>query len=140
MLSLRKAVLPLYISSKILCIGAFSLKKLRPSKIGTTVAILQAIGYCTFHLWSSRQTTSQSSKNMVRQLIDAYNQYCGLCAFCFLIVASLLTQSQTIRIIQNVEDIDKIFQQKLGIAVDNRKWRRFMSSCCCIIIENFHFD
>lgn len=127
MLPLRKSMLPLYIISKILCTGAFSLKNLRPSPFGTIITICQAIGYCIFHVWSSRHSMSQSVKNMVRQLIDAHNQYCGLSAFCFLVIASLFMQPKIVRIIQNLEDIDRMFQQKLCVAVDNRKWRRFTS-------------
>lgn len=125
MLPLRKSMLSLHIISKILCTGAFSLKSLRPSKFGTMFTICQAFGYCIFHVWTSRHNMSQSVKNMVRQLIDTHNQYCGLCAFCFLVIASLLMQSKIVRIIQNLEDVDRIFQQKLSVAVDNRKWRRW---------------
>lgn len=127
-LPLRKSMLPLYIISKILCTGAFSLKNLRPSTFGTIITICQAFGYCIFHAWSSRHNMSQSVKNMVRELIDTHNQYCGLCAFCFLVIASLFMQQNIVRIIRNLEDVDRIFQQKLNVAVDNRKWRRFNTS------------
>lgn len=122
---LRKSMLPLYIISKLLCSGAFSLNNLRPSKFGTIITICQAFAYCIFHVYSSRHSMSKSVKNMVRQLIDAHNQYVGLSAFCFLVFASLFVQPKVVRIIQNLEDIDRIFQQNLNITVDNRKWRRF---------------
>lgn len=123
-------MLPLYIISKILCTSAFSLKKLRPSKFGTSVTLCQMFAYCAFHVWSSGHNMSQSTKNMVRQLIDAHNQYCGLCAFCFLVIASLFVQPRIVEIIQSIEDVDRIFQQKLSIAVDNRKWQRFKWILC----------
>lgn len=126
MLPLRKAMLPLYIISKILCTGAFSLKKLRPSKIGTAVTLCQMFSYGAFHVWSDRHNMSHSAKNMVRQIIDAHNQYCGLCAFCFLVIASLFKQPHIVQIIQSLEDVDRIFQEKLSVAVDNRKWQRFV--------------
>lgn len=125
MLPLRRAMLPLYIISKILCTSAFSLKKLRPSKIGTSVTLCQVFFYGAFHVWSDRHNMSRSARNMVHQIIDAHNQYCGLCAFCFLVIASLFQQPRIVQVIRNIEDVDRIFQQKLSMAVDNSKWQRF---------------
>lgn len=125
MLSLRKAMLPLHIFSKILCIGAFSLEKLRPSKLGTITTICQAMVYFVIHVWASRQNMSQTTKNMVHQLIDAYNQYSGLCAFYILVIISLCKQSKIVQTIRNIEDVDGIFQQKFCHCVENRKFRRY---------------
>lgn len=124
-LKLRKALFPLHFMSKVFCIGPFSLQKLQSSKSGTIITLCQAIAYTIFHLWMSDDDMSAESRNMVRQLIDSYNRYSGFCAFCFLVVASTLVQKKIVRVIQNIEEIDWIFEQKLNVTVDNQKWRRF---------------
>lgn len=125
-MELRKAILPLYIVSKVLCTSPFSLKSLRPSFFGSVVTICQAIGYTIFHLWMvNRDMSAESTKNLVRQLIDSYNHYSGFCAFCFLVITSTWNQAKIVTVIQNIEDIDRIFEQKLETSVDNRSWRRY---------------
>lgn len=125
-MELRKAILPLYIVSKVLCTSPFSLKTLRPSFFGSVVTICQAIGYTIFHLFLvNRDMSTESSKNLVRQLIDSYNRYSGFCAFCFLVIASTWNQAKIVTVIQNIEDIDRILEQKLETPVDNRTWRRY---------------
>lgn len=124
-LILRRALLPLYIVSKIMCINPFSLNTLRPSKAGTVLTLCQGIGYAVFHLWmSKRDMSEESSKNLVRQLIDSYNRYSGFCAFCILVVTSICVQRKIVTIIRNIENVDDIFQHKLGQIIDNRTWRR----------------
>lgn len=125
-MKLRKALLPLYIVSKILCINPLSLKYFRPSKFGTILTICQAVGYIVFHLWMvNRDMSTDLTKNLVRQLIDSYNRYSGFCAFCFLVVTSLFTQNKIVTVIKNIEDIDNILETKLNVPNANKAWRRY---------------
>lgn len=125
-LKLRKALLPLHFVSKVLCIGPFSLDKLKPSRSGSIITLCQVVGYSIFHIWMSNSDISAAdgTKNMVRHLIDSYNRFSGFCAFCFLVVASTRIQQKTVNIIRNIEHIDEIFQKKLNVTMDNRRWRR----------------
>lgn len=124
-MKIRKALFPLHIVSKILCTSPFSLQSLQPSKIGSVVAMCQAIGYSIFHLWMvNRDMSTDSTKNLV-QLIDSYNHYSGFCAFCLLVIASTVNQGKIVAAIQNIEYIDKIFEEKLNTYIDNRRWRRY---------------
>lgn len=124
-LKLRKALLPLHIISKLLCIGPFSLEKLQPSKFGNVITLCEAISYSIFHIWMSNENLStDSSKNMVRQLIDSYNRFSGLCTFCFLVVATIFVQRKILQLIQNIEHIDCVFLDKFNISVDNHRWKR----------------
>lgn len=125
-MELRKAILPLYIVAKVLCTSPFSLKPLWPSFFGTIITICQAIGYTIFHLWMvNRDLTAESTKNLVRQLIDSYNRYSGFCAFLFLVVISTWNQAKIVKVIQNIEDVDRMLEQKLDTHIDNRFWRRY---------------
>lgn len=127
-LKLRIALLPLHIISKILCIGPFTLRTLQPSKYGIIITICQAMAYSIFHLWMSDRDMSGENKNMIRQLIDSYNRFSGFCAFCFLVVASICIQRNIVRVIRNIEEVDDMFEKKLIITIDNRKWRRLSLS------------
>lgn len=125
-MKLRKALLPLHIVSKILCTSPFNIRTLQPSAIGSFVTICQAICYVIFHLWMvNRDMSTDPTKNLVRQLIDSYNRYSGFCAFCFLVITSTLYQEKMVTIIQNIEFIDKIFEENLNTNIDNRLWRRY---------------
>lgn len=123
-LKLKQALLPLHIISKVLCIGPFSLGKLESSKFGSIITLCQAFSYSIFHIWMSNYDLSKTAKNMVRQLIDSYNRFSGFIAFCFLVVATILVQRKIVRLIQNIEDIDCVFEEKFNMTVDNQKWRR----------------
>lgn len=139
-MELRTAIFPLYIISKVLCTCPFSLKTLRPSLFGSLITICQAIGYTFFHLWMvNHDMSSDSAKNLIRQLIDSYNRYSGFCAFCFLVIASMRNQAKIVSVIRNIEVIDRIFEQKLDTPIDNRQWRRYeQMSIACITILKFH--
>lgn len=124
-MEIRKAFIPLYVVSKVLCISPFSLKGLQPSRIGTIVTIIQAILYTIFHFWMvNRDMSNESSKNLVGIIIDSYNRYSGFCTFCVLVIASLAMQSKIVRTIKLLETIDAIFKQKFELIVDNGAWRR----------------
>lgn len=126
-MKLRKALFPLLIVSKILCINPLSLKRLRPSKIGTIITICQALGYTVFHLWTVNQDMSTDPlKNLVRKLIDTYNRYSGYCVFCFLVITSISTQNKVVAVIQNLENVDQMLKS-LDITVDNCSSRRYNS-------------
>lgn len=139
-MDVRKAIFPLYIVSKLLCTCPFSLKTLRPSLFGSVVTICQAIGYTFFHLWMvNHDMSTDSAKNLIRQLIDSYNRYSGFCAFCFLVITSMWNQAKIVSVIRNVEVIDQIFEKKLDTPIDNRTWRRYVQlTITFITILNFN--
>lgn len=138
LLRLRKAIIPLHIVSKILCIGPFSLEKLQSSLFGSAITICQAIGYAIFHLWmTSRDMSTKEAKNMVRQLIDTYNRFSGFCALWFLVLATIFVQRRIVYIIETIELIDQKFQQKLNVTVDNEKWRRYDYNFYSFPFSNF---
>lgn len=124
-MEIRKAFIPLYVVSKVLCISPFSLKSLQPSRIGTILTIIQAILYTIFHIWmAKRDMSNESSKNLVGIMIDSYNRYSGYCTFCVLVIATLAMQSKIVRAIKLLETIDAIFKQEFKLIVDNCAWRR----------------
>lgn len=125
-MKLRRALLPLHIVSKILCISPLSLKSFQPSKFDTALTICQAVGYTIFHLWMvNRDMSTDLSKNLVRQLIDSYNHYSGFCAFCVLVTASIFTQRKIVQVNQNIEDVDQILEKQLNITNKNAAFRRW---------------
>lgn len=124
-MDIRKAFIPLYVVSKVLCISPFSLKNLQPSRIGTIVTIIQAIIYAIFHFWmANRDMSNESTKNLVGIMIDSYNRYSGFCTFGVLVIATLAMQSKIVWAIKLLESIDAIFKQELHFIVDNCTWRR----------------
>lgn len=136
-MEIRKAFIPLYVVSKVLCISPFSLKNLQSSKIGTIVTIIQAISYTIFHFWMANRDMSNesSSKKLVGILIiDSYNRYSGFCTFGALVIATIAMQSKIVRAIKLLESIDAIFKQEFNLIVDNWTWRRWTNNLLILII------
>lgn len=73
-------------------------------------------------------------------MIDSYNRYSGFCAFCFLVITSTATQRKIVTVIRNIEEIDEIFEEKLGTAVDNQRWMRYAFIDSCIYSSKWNFS
>lgn len=146
-LKIRKAMLPIYIMSKLILHSPFTLgtEKIKPSSsyIGSIYSICGIVIYVTFHIYSANQITElvasadivSKDYGLVSILIDLYNRYSGVVLFAINIFVGVCQQKKIVTFITRVESIDSDFENHLGISnVDNLEWMRW------ILYKNFGFE
>lgn len=66
----------------------------------------------------------EENPNLVTIIIDSYNRYSGYCCSAILILSSIAFQGKIVKVIQILEEVDSLFEQKYAILVDNSTWFR----------------
>lgn len=135
---LRKAMLPIYIISKLILQSPFSLgtEKTNPSysHIGTIYSLTGLILYDIFHILSANQITEMiegipiEAKDMglVSILIDLYNRYSGVLLCSINIFIGIVQQRKIVKFITIMENIDSDFERNLTISdIGNAAWMRY---------------
>lgn len=124
--SLRKALLPLFIVSKLFGICPFSIKHERVTYTGTILSIVMLIGYCSFHIISVTNELADNSNesNFVTITINSFNRYSGIASFVIILIMGILHQKDILNALQIMHSIDEMFQEDVNIKIDDSKYSR----------------
>lgn len=124
--SLKKALWPLFIVSKIFGICPFSIKHERVTYTGTILSIIMLIAYCSFHIVSVTNALSDDSNesNFVTVTINSFNRYSGIASLFIIITMGIVHQKDIISAIQIMHSIDDMFQDDVNIKIDDSKYSR----------------
>lgn len=120
-----------YLIGKLFCLNPFMLAKNGAPKysiIGNGHCLLFALGYGYFHLYVSinnmQAKETKADTNLVRTIIDVYNQFAGCTILLSIILISVLRQSNLMQSILIFYETDQLIEDKFKLKINNIKWMR----------------
>lgn len=124
--SLKKALRPLFIASKLFGICPFSIKHERVTYTGTILSIVMLVAYCSFHLISVFGELSDNSNesNFVTMTINTFNRYSGIASLFIMLVMGMVHQRKILNAIRLMHSIDVMFQEEVNIKIDDSTYSR----------------
>lgn len=124
--SLKKALWPLFIVSKLFGICPFSIKRERVTYTGTILSIIMLIAYCSFHIISVFDELSDNSNeaNFVTMTINSFNRYSGIASLFIMLVMGMVHQTKILKALQIMHSIDIMFQEEVNIQIDDSSYSR----------------
>lgn len=124
--SLKKALQPLFILSKLFGICPFSIKDERVTYTGTISSIIMLIAYCSFHIISVSDELADNGNesNFVTMTINSFNRYSGIVSLCIIIVMGIVHQKDILSALQIIHSMDAMFQEEVNIKIDDSKYSR----------------
>ncbi|XP_037033185.1 putative gustatory receptor 28b [Bradysia coprophila] len=124
--SLKRALWPLFIVSKLFGICPFSIRHERVSYLGTIVSIVMLASYCSFHFISASDelTDNSSETNFVTMAINSFNRYSGIVSLFVIAVMGIVHQKEILNALQIMHSIDGIFRKEVNIEIDDSIYSR----------------
>lgn len=151
--SLKQALWPLFIVSKLFGICPFSIRHERISYVGTFLSTVMLISYCSFHFIrsvvrrvsisirlylilrfiacisvSGELTDNSSDTNFVTMTINSFNRYSGIVSLFVISVMGIVHQTRILNAVQIMHSIDSMFRRDVNIQIDDSIYSRYENS------------
>lgn len=126
MISLRKALAPMLLYSRLAGVCPFGRNPPKVSKFGSFMSILISASFSIFHfLGTFKSLIKKSDPNFVAITINSFNRYQGIASMLLYISMAAIFQGRIVQGLLTMESVDKIFIEKLRNQPNNRNYRRY---------------